>query len=58
MHWLVCLLVVIAIVLLVLAWRDHKEKPRLYFVVVILVIIVLIPCFQHILGLLGAPGPH
>jgi heme A synthase len=56
MHWFICLLVIIAIVLVVLAWRDHKEKPRLYFAVVVVIIILLIPCFQHILGLLGAPG--
>jgi len=58
MHWLLCVLIIIAVILLVRAWRDNKEKWHLFVAVLIIVIVLLVPCLQEIWGLAGGPGPH
>lgn len=58
MHWLLCVLILIALVVVILAWKDHREKPRLWIAVLIIVIVIVVPCLQRVFDLAGAAGSH
>lgn len=58
MQWFLCLLVIIAVILLIRAWRDNKEKWHLYLAVVIVVIVLLVPCLLRLFNLAGVDMGH
>jgi hypothetical protein len=58
MSWFLCVLIIIAVILLVRAWRDHKEKWHLFVAVVIIVIVLLVPCLLRIFNVAGVDLGH
>jgi hypothetical protein len=58
-HWFLCVLVIIALVLVIRAWRDNKEKWHLWVSVLIIVIVLLVPCLLRIFNVAGVDtGGH
>ena len=58
MHWILCLLIIIAVILLIRAWRDNKEKWHLFVAVVIIVIVLLVPCLLRLFNVAGVDIGH
>jgi len=58
LSWLLCFLLVVVVVVLWRAWRDNKEKPHLWIAVLIIVIVLIVPCFLRLFGAAGIETGH